>query len=222
MHPRSCVSPIPRLAGAHEWDFDTHACTSSITSRANADTEELHPHPGRRTLATPPSGVDVRPATLLTSLRRRGGDRDGGADEAVRGGRRGRQPVVLGSRGRRDRVPRAERRRQDHDAADDPLARAADVRPRDGDGHAVREARPAGAHGRREPRGGGRAPRPQRPRPPARAGGDGRPPAHRAWTRSCRLVELDATPRAGARASTRSACASGSGSPPRCSATRRC
>ena len=56
---------------------------------------------------------------------------------------------------------------------------------RDGPRPPVREARRAGAHGRREPGDRGRPSRPQGARPPARAGGDGAGSRARAWTRCC-------------------------------------
>ena len=104
---------------------------------------------------------------------RRGGDRDGGADQALRRRDRRRRPLVLGPRRRGHRLPGPERRGKTTTlrmilALARPTAGHATVK-----GRPYRELEQPGADRRREPRDRGRAPGPQRPRPPARARRDG-------------------------------------------------
>ena len=122
--------------------------------------------------------------------------------------------------GRRDRLPRPERRRQVDDDADDPRPRPPDVRHRRRSTAGPTATLPApmrevGAllDAKRGPR------RPHGARAPALARARRRPAARRASTR-CSRSSASPTSRTAASAASRSACRSGSASPPRCSATR--
>src|SRR6516165_4359383 len=115
-------------------------------------------------------------------------DRSAEAQEGLRPHRRGRRDRLPGQAGARDRVPRAERRRQVDDDTDDPRSRPADLGHGDGGrtpvpGHGVAAARGRCVAGRA--RG---APGSVRLQPPVRTGHGQRhrPPARRRGARSGR------------------------------------
>ena len=112
---------------------------------------------------------------------------------------------------------------QVHHDADDPRPGRAPTRDARSSaaGRTGRCAHPLRA-GRRAARRGRAAPRPPRPRPPAVAGPQQRPAARAGSTRCSTRSGLDRRRPGGGPAASRSACGSGSASPPRCSATRRC
>src|SRR5215469_1936296 len=115
-------------------------------------------------------------------------DRGAGTQEGLRPHRRGRRDRLPGQAGARDRVPRAERRRQVDDDADDPRARPAGLGHGDGGrtpvpGHGVAAARGRCAAGR-----ACGAPGPVRLQPPVLTGRGQRnsPKARRRGARSGR------------------------------------
>ena len=207
--------PLPARQRRASW-----LARSSSVSTAYARLRAPTPDQSRRE-HRPPAVVGERPATPILA----GHDRLRRPHEAL-GGRTVVSDVSFRCEpGHRDRLPRTQRRRQDDD---DAHARAGSPTP--DAGRRDRARRPATAT---LPNPGRRvgvlldAARPAR-RPP-RARGAGRRPRRRsgvdarARRRAARRSSASTARRpASACASTRSACASGSGSPTRCSATPRC
>src|SRR6516165_12273280 len=115
-------------------------------------------------------------------------DRSAETQEGIRPHRRGRRDRLPGQAGARDRVPRAERRRQVDDNADDPRTRPADLGHGDRGRTAVPEHGVAAARGRRAAGRARGAPGPVRLQPPAQPGRGQRhrPQARRRGTRSGR------------------------------------